>query len=81
MSINITRAHRLYPDSDDTSRGLLFIPTTCETCGGPTMSANSLTVLEINLNPILRVIPRVSTRPADEYYSDELDQCVCDNCA
>ena len=56
----------------------LFNPEECETCEGPVREPNDLLVrlFEEHL-PYVQVVERV---PAEQYYCDETDMGICDNC-
>lgn len=78
--ITLTPAHRIWPDPNHPNLGVLYVPSSCETCGGPVFSDN-ITVHNINTHPTLRRIPRICTRPSDGYHSEETGMEVCDNCS
>lgn len=50
----------------------------CETCGGPAEACNSL---QIQIADAKRLrLQRLERRLPEQYYDEDLGQCVCDEC-
>ena len=58
----------------------VFFQQDCETCGGPVVAANVMKMSEniLHINPLLIELQRL---PNEQWYDEDLGQCVCETCA